>query len=312
MITIKKNLTMSYLPPLKSLHFFLVAGQSKNFKQAAVKLNVTQAAVSQQIRLLEENLQVKLFDRSNKQTVLTGKGIELLPFIQRAFSELSSGVNLITGDKNPQVLRISTTHSFSSLWLIPHLQEFQKLHPEIMVQIAPSTELVDFKQSNIDLAIRLGTGGNTELIQKKIYEDQLIFVASPTLITDIDKNSPKDVFRLPWIEDTSQGIRAAFETYCQSIKFRSETLTPIIQTNDALPLIDSAIQAQGFLLANRSLVFEHLSAGRLITLLNYTSKSPYSLYLVAPEQQFSWKKVKLFEEWLVPKLLSSFPDLSPV
>tara|TARA_R110000737_G_scaffold326531_1_gene340310 strand:- start:852 stop:1763 length:912 start_codon:yes stop_codon:yes gene_type:complete len=302
---------MSYLPPLKSLHFFLVAGQSKNFKQAAVKLNVTQAAVSQQIRLLEENLQVKLFDRSNKQTVLTGKGIELLPFIQRAFSELSSGVNLITGDKNPQVLRISTAHSFSSLWLIPHLQEFQKLHPEIMVQIAPSTELVDFKQSNIDLAIRLGTGGNTELIQKKIYDDQLIFVASPTLITGIDKNSPKDVFRLPWIEDTSQGIRAAFETYCQSIKFRSETLTPIIQTNDALPLIDSAIQAQGFLLANRSLVFEHLSAGRLITLLNYTSKSPYSLYLVAPEQQFSWKKVKLFEEWLVPKLLSSFPDLSP-
>ena len=149
---------MKYLPPLKSLQFFLAAGQSKNFKQAAEHLNVTQAAVSQQIRLLEENLQSKLFERTNKQTMLTEKGRNLLPFVQRAFEELSSGIQVVTGDPNPQILRISTVHSFSSLWLIPRLEEFQKLHPEIMVQLAPSSELIDFKQSNIDLAIRMGRG----------------------------------------------------------------------------------------------------------------------------------------------------------
>lgn len=303
---------MRYLPPLKSLQFFLVAGQAKNFKQAAEQLHVSQAAVSQQIRLLEQNLQTKLFDRTNKQTMLTDKGRELLPFIQSAFEQLSSGIKRITGDQNPQVLRISTAHSFSSLWLIPHLQEFQKLHPDIMVQIAPSTELIDFKQSNIDLAIRLGTGADTELLQKKIYDDHLIFVASPQLITGINKDDPEAIFRLPWIEDTSSGIRQRFDNYCQSININSETLTPIIQTNDALPLIDSAVQARGFLLVNRSLVMEHLSAGRLVKLLNYASKSPYSLYLVAPEQQFTWKKVQLFEDWLVPKLLASFATVKQI
>ena len=300
---------MKYLPPLKSLQFFLVAGQSKNFKQAAEQLHVTQAAVSQQIRLLEENLQSKLFERTNKQTMLTEKGRMLFPFIERAFSELSKGVEVVTGDPNPQILRISTVHSFSSLWLIPRLQEFQKLHPEIMVQLAPSGELIDFKQSNIDLAIRMGRGGYADLTQKKIYDDNLIFVASPKLLVDINKDDPEQIFRLPWIEDTSIGIQEAFQDYCNSVNFNCETLVPVIQTNDALPLIDSAVRDGGFLLVNSSLVIEHLRAGRLVKLLNYSIKSPYSLYLVAPEQQFSWKKVKLFEDWLVPKLLESFSDL---
>jgi len=299
---------MTYLPPLKSLQFFLVAGQSKNFKQAAEQLNVTQAAVSQQIRLLEENLQSKLFERTNKQTTLTEKGRMLLPFTQRAFEELTTGIQVVTGDPNPQILRISTVHSFCSLWLIPRLQEFQKLHPEIMVQLAPSGELVDFKQSNIDLAIRMGRGGYGDLTEKKIYDDNLIFVASPKLLVGIDKDDPEQVFGLPWIEDTSIGIQETFQDYCKSINFSYETLVPVMQTNDALPLIDSAVHERGFLLVNSSLVVEHIRAGRLVKLLNYAQKSPYSLYLVAPEQQFLWKKVKLFEEWLVPKLLKSFSE----
>jgi len=300
---------MKFLPPLKSLQFFLVAGQSKNFKQASEQLNVTQAAVSQQIRLLEERLQIKLFERTNRQTTLTEKGRTLLPFIQRAFEEFSSGVHAVTGDPNPQILRISTVHSFSSLWLIPKLEEFQRLYPEIMVQLAPSSELIDFKQSHIDLAIRMGRGGYSELTQKKIFDDNLIFVASPKLLAGIDKNKPEQVLSLPWIEDTSPGIQETLQEYCKSIHFNYETLVPVIQSNDALPLIDSAVKDLGFLLVNSSLVVEHLRDGRLVKLLNYSQKSPYSIYLVAPEQQFSWRKVKLFEDWLVPKVLESLSDL---
>ena len=74
-------------------------------------------------------------------------------------------------------------------------------------------------------------------------------------------------------------------------------------------MIDSAVQGRGFLLVNTSLVIEHLRTGRLVKLLNYSSESPYSLYLVAPEQQFTWNKVKQFESWIVPKLLESFSNL---
>jgi len=301
---------MRYLPPLKSLQFFLVAGQSKNFKEAATQLNVTQAAVSQQIRLLEDNLQSKLFERSNKQTVLTEKGRKLLPYIQRAFKELTSGIQVVIDDPNPNILRISIVHSFSSLWLTPRLDEFQKLHPEITVQLAPSSELIDFKQSNVDLAIRMGRGGSSaDVIQKKIFDDSLIFVASPKLIAGINKDDPEQVFSLPWLEDTSVGIQETIEAYCQNLNINYESLVPIIQTNDALPLIDSAVHDRGFLLVNSSLVVEHIRAGRLVKLLNYSCKSPYSLYLVAPEQQFLWSKIKLFEDWLVPKLLESFSDI---
>jgi LysR family glycine cleavage system transcriptional activator len=300
---------MKHLPPLKSLHFFLICGQQQSFKLAAQQLNVTQAAVSQQIRTLEGNLQVKLFDRTSKQTVLTEKGRELLPFMQRAFDELTKGITNLTGDSQPNILRISAVHSFTSLWLMPRLMDFQQNNPAFMVQVAPSSELVDFSKQNIDLAIRMGRGGYQNVEEKKILDDDLIFVASPTRLLNIDKNEPKQVFQLPWLEDTSIGLQEAFHAYCVKYAINTDKLLPIMQTNNALPLIENAVQGHGFLLVNRSLVIEHLRAGRLVTLLNYSAKSPYALYLVAPEQQFTWKKVQVFEQWLLPKIKESFDDL---
>lgn len=99
---------------------------------------------------------------------------------------------------------------------------------------------------------------------------------------------------MPWIEDTSEGKQETFQNYCKSIDFEFKTLVPVIQTNNALPLIDSAVQEHGFLLVNSSLVIEHLRTGRLVRFFDYSIKSPYTLYLVAPEQQFVWNKVKLF------------------
>ncbi|MFT4927085.1 MAG: LysR family glycine cleavage system transcriptional activator [Phenylobacterium sp.] len=300
---------MKYLPPLKSLQTFLAAAQNQSFKRAAEQLNVTQAAVSQQIRQLEQNLQLKLFDRSGKQTVLTEQGSKLLPYMQRGFEELSNGIQAVSGDPEPNVLRLSTLHSFTSLWLIPRLQEFQKLHPHIMVQLAPANELVDFKQSNIDLAIRMGRGGYTGLVEKKILNDNLIFVASPALVKDIDITNVQQVFALPWIDDTSRGIQECLLQYCQQMKVDRDSLKPIIQSSNAVPLIESAVEGRGVVMANSSLVVEHLRSGRLVTLLDFSCQSPYSLYLVAPEEQFGWQKVCLFEQWFTPKVAESFADL---
>ncbi len=299
---------MNYLPPLKSLQTFLIAGQCQSFKQAAAQLNVTQAAVSQQIRQLETHLQVKLFDRNSKQTVLTEAGSRLLPFMQRGFDALNEGVQALNGDPQPNVLRLSTLHSFTSLWLIPRLQTFQQLHPEIMVQLAPVNNLIDFKDANIDLAIRMGRGGYPGLVEKKILSDNLLFVASPALVKNIDITDPKQVFELPRMEDTTEGIHECFMTYCQQVKINPKK--PILQSASAMPLIEGAVEGHGFVMANSSLVVEHLRAGRLITLLNFVCQSPYSLYLVAPEQQFSWQKVRLFEQWFTPKVLASFADLA--
>lgn len=300
---------IKYLPPFKSLHFFCVAGQNQSFKKAAIELNVTQAAVSQQIRLLEEHLKLSLFDRSNKQTRLTEAGRRMLPFMQRGFDELRNGVQSVVGDPRPNVLRISTLHSFTSLWLIPRLHEFQRLYPDIMVQLAPVNDLVDFKQSDIDLAIRMGRGGYAPLIEKKILNDNLVLVANPELLFDIDKGDPDQVFALPWIDDTSRGIQETISLCCEQFGIDRQRLQPIMQASNAVPLIEEAVAGRGILMANSSLVADHLRSGRLVTLLNYHCKSPYSLYLVAPQSQFEWTKVQQFEQWFIPKVLESFSDL---
>ena len=206
---------MKQMPPLKSLQFFLLAAQHQSFKIAAQKLFVTQAAVSQQIRGLEEFLSCQLFERHAKKTVLTEQGRRLLPFVENGFGQLNQGVQAIVGDPQPKVLRLSTLHSFTSLWLIPRLHEFQTLYPEIMVQLAPSNDLIDFRQSGIDLAIRMGRGGYKGLAEKKILADHLLLVGSPELLRSIDASDPQQVFSLPWIEDTSRGIQEQLIHCCQ-------------------------------------------------------------------------------------------------
>ncbi|WP_342807794.1 LysR substrate-binding domain-containing protein [Alteromonas sp. M12] len=297
------------LPPLKSLHFFMVAAELSSFKLAAEKLFVTQAAVSQQIKLLESFLEQRLFERSNRQTQLTHAGELLLPYVQQGFSQFKTGLKVISGDANPNILRISTIHSFTSLWLLPRLLQFQKLHPELMVQLAPSNDLVDFNRGDIDLAIRMGQGGYKGLAEKKLVNDQLILVASPDVIAQQQINNPNVVFQLPWIEDTSPDVATVFETLCQTYAADIHGLTPSIRASNSVLLIENAVAGRGFTLVNKSLVADHLQNGSLLALLEFSYPSPYSLYLVAPAQNFEWQKVKLFESWFVPLVHQSFDNL---
>lgn len=298
------------MPPLKSLQFFMTAAQAGSFKTAAKQLNVTQAAVSQQIKQLEEYLDVRLFERNNRQTKLTGLGERLLPFIEQGFDQFKLGLQQISGDVSPHVLRISAIHSFTSLWLLPRLQEFQSMHPDIMVQIAPSNDLVDFGQAQVDLAIRMGRGNYPGLLAKPMVTDQLILVASSTLVDNEKKQDPAHVFALPWIEDTSTDVVPIFKQLCLQHQVNSEDITSVICTNNSVILIENALAGRGVTLINKSLVADHLRSGALVKLLDFSQPSPYSLYLAAPEHHFQWPKVKAFEAWMVPLVDQSFADLS--
>lgn len=300
---------MNYLPPFKSMHFFAIAGKHQSFKLAAQELHVSQAAVSQQIRLLEEYFQFPLFDRRNRKTVLTEQGTSLLPYVTRGFEQLTLGVKAVSGDQRPNTLRISTLHSFTSLWLIPRLQEFQDQYPDIMVQIAPTNTLNNFSDGDIDLAIRMGRGGYSGLQEKKILSDKLVLVCSPDLLLNIDADDVSAIFSLPWIEDTSSGIQGVFAQYCENNNIDQASMTPILRSSNAVPLIESAVAGRGFLMANSSLVADHLRTGRLVTVLDVSCSSPYSLYLVAPEHHFNWPKITAFEQWFIPKVSASFSDL---
>jgi len=296
----------TYLPPLKALHYFLIAGQLSSFKLASVQLNVTQAAISQQIKLLEAYFGFALFVRKTRQTQLSEKGRTLLPFIEQGFMSLQEGIQRLSGDRQPAILRISAINSFTSIWLLPRLHTFQSEHPDIMVQIAPTNDLVDFNSGDIDLAIRMGRGVYKGLKSKLLLDEEMLLIASPSIIDKDDALNHHKVFSLPWIEDTCNDVSLVFDALCRQHKVSTASVVPIIRADNSVTIIDNVMQGRGFALANRSLVLEQVKAGNLLTLLDFSYPSPYSLYLVGPEHNFEWEKVKVFERWLVPLLDKSF------
>lgn len=300
---------MKYLPPLKSLQYFMVAARHQSFKAAAQELYVSQAAVSQQIRHLESLLDVTLFKRHGQTTRLTEMGYALLPYMEKGFDALEQGVMSVMGDPEPNLLRLSAMHSFTSLWLLPRLEGFQQQHKDITVQLSPANQLVDFHDGVTDLAIRMGPGGYHPLVEKHLTRDELILVASPRLVKGIDVFSPDAVFSLPWVEDSSRDVQAAIDDCCHRYGVDRTGLLTVFKSDNSVPLIENALAGRGFALVNAGLAADHLFSGRLVRVLEYSFPSPYSLFLVAPAQHFRWPKVKAFEEWLTPRVRETYSDI---
>jgi len=285
------------LPPLKSLSFFLAAARHQSFKLAAEELNVTQAAVSQQIRLLEDNLQTQLFNRESKQTSLTLSGSQLFPFIEQAFSQISQGVSLLSSEPQPNVLNITSLHSITSLVLIPKIASFQQLYPELTIQFSPTNQVVDFKENTVDIAIRRGLGNYPGLESKLLVDDEVLLVASAALFSNAFP-SIDELLKQPLFIDVSSDIKPAYDTFCQQYNLSPTDFTIGLRTTDSVPVLEKTMAAQGIAFVSKSLVFEKIQAGTLINLFEFSTKSPISLYLVAPPHHFQWSKVKKFELWL--------------
>jgi len=291
---------MKNLPPLKSLNVFLSAAKNESFKAAAEQLYVTQAAVSQQIRLLEAHLGCQLFDRNSKQTRLNEKGLLLMPYIEQAFEQINHGVNAVSSEPNANELRITALHSVTSAILIPKISLFQDLNPKLSVQFCPNNKLDNFDSLDMDIAIRRGLGNYPGLESRKLIDDSIIMVVSPLLLSgEIDSER---VFKLPLLEDTSSDIKEVISACCAQYHIKTNQLKSKLKTTDALPIIQSAIAGQGFTFVSKVLVDEHIKNGHLINPLNYTFDSPRTLYLVAPPHHFKWDKVKRFEAWIMALL----------
>ncbi|PAJ75505.1 hypothetical protein CJF42_05045 [Pseudoalteromonas sp. NBT06-2] len=288
---------MKNLPPLKSLNVFLSAAKNESFKAAAEQLYVTQAAVSQQIRLLEEHLGCQLFDRNSKQTKLNKKGLLLMPYIEQAFEQISHGVNAVSLEPNANELRITALHSVTSTLLIPKISEFQELNPHLSVQFYPNNRLDSFENNDVDIAIRRGLGNYPGLESRKLIDDSIVMVVSPLIFKD-DEANPLNIFKLPLLEDISSDIQEAINSCCEQYNIQANKLTSKLKTTDSMPIIQSAVAGQGIAFVSKILVAEYIKNGHLINPLNYAFNSPRTLYLVALPHHFKWDKVKQFEKWI--------------
>jgi len=288
---------MKRLPPLKSLLAFRYAGEQLSFKAAAEQLHVTPTAISQQIKLLEEDLGTPLFKRKTRKVELTFDGNRLLPHVINAFSLLEQGVQQVLSDPDPHRLVMTALPSFSSRFLIPRLNNFYDQNPETKIHLQPSLSLASFSDDSLDLAIRFGRGDYAGLRSKLLLEDYSIPVCHPSLI-DANKDLRAQLEALPIVLDDSNDVIEFWDIFTRETGIHCNYHASALRVSDANMLIEALVGAQGFSLLRYSLAYELLDRGVLVSPLNVYLKSTYQYYLVAPTPHFDRPKVQQFERWL--------------
>ncbi|WP_067869204.1 LysR substrate-binding domain-containing protein [Neptuniibacter marinus] len=286
---------MTRLPPLKALRVFQFAAESGSFKLAAEKLNVTQAAISQQIKLLEDFFGEPLFLRLNREVRATPSAHRLLPYIQQAFALIEEGSKTLEQDSFSHQLKITSIPSFAAQWLIPKLGAFQTQHPDLSCFVSTSLDLHDFSDDSQDLAIRFGSGGFVGLEERMIANDYILPLCHPMLLEQLNRGE-RTIDEMPILLDSSQEL----ETLNNAFKAMfGGTSKVALQVKDSSLLMNAALNGQGVAPIRYSLAFELIQRGQLVCPVNFYWHSVFSYYLVAPEAYFQRHKVKVFSQWII-------------
>lgn len=294
---------MNRLPPLKSLQAFEAAGRHLSFTEAARELNVTPGAISQQIRLLEEFLEIKLFKRMNRLIVLTDVGQLFLPMISAGFEQFSEAVNLVRQRRSDGPLTITSAPSFVSKWLIPRLARFKSLHPNIDVRIDTSDRLVDFQHEDIDVGIRFGDGVYPELDTVFLFSFDLIPVCSPELIRE-GKGLKKvsDLKNYTLLHSNYDELDPGWPDWAMWLRVvNAEGVDSDhgIYFNQSDLLFQAAMEGQGVALLASVMAEPEIAAGRLVQ--PFTARLPVKLnyHLVTTPHKAGIEKVAAFREWVL-------------
>ena len=171
------------LPPLNALRAFEASARLNSMQRAAHELNVTPSAVSQQVQNLEQWVGFPLLERRARQVQANAEGRAYLTAVSAAFDQIAAATEELSAGRVPRSICITCTPGFAVQWLVPRLQQFQDLHPDIDVRIDASTRLLDLKVEQVDLAVRHGNGRYPGLVSEKLLDDDLVPVASPRLLT---------------------------------------------------------------------------------------------------------------------------------
>jgi LysR family transcriptional regulator, glycine cleavage system transcriptional activator len=285
------------LPSLNALKAFEAAARHESFTKAAGELFVTQGAVSQQVKSLEDLLGFKLFARGPKGLVLTLAARDYLEVVRDAFDRIALGTEKIFRQHQSAILTVSTSPDFAAKWLIHRLGRFSEQHPEIDLRITASLDHVDFLREDIDMAVRHGHGDWAGLEAVEMFKEMLFPVCSPDLLGA--RKLPlrqRDLTRFPLLHHTD---RTAWLTWLQSADPKVVgPLQGMIFNRDSL-LIDAAISGQGIALSRTTLCAWDVLHGRLIVPCEHSTALATSYWIVAPKATATAPKVTKFRQWLI-------------
>ena len=285
------------LPSLNALRAFEAAARHLSFTRAAEELNVTQAAVSHQIKSLEEDLGIPVFRRLNRALVLTGAGKTLFPAVSEAMAIMTSAVDSLHHQDQSGELTVTTMDSFAATWLVPRLGRFRTSNPDIDVRITTSDDRVDFARVNVDFAIRFGAGNWPGLNVERLMTEEVFPVCAPSLLeTGPPLTSPADLKNHTLLHDD---LREDWRMWLMATgqKDIDASKGPGYQHSNLVIL--AAEQGDGVALARSVLVQGALDSGRLVKPFDFALPGEFAYYMVCPQANLKRPKVKAFRKWLI-------------
>ncbi|HEY1396769.1 LysR substrate-binding domain-containing protein [Roseateles sp.] len=302
------NVPLEGLPSLKALRVFEVVARHLNFRLAAEELDVTQGAVAQQIRALEVELSIKLFERHPRGLTPTGAGAAYARRVRLALEEIAEATRLLRpGDRH---VTISVAPTIATKWLLPRLPRFAARHPDIDLRVLATERVSSFHSEGVDLSIRCGRppfGPGVEA--RLLLENDLIAVGSPAMLAGAQALTPKRLANGPLIHDghdswpaflAQLGVTSSPAKSSKGIRFNQTGLA-----------IDAAIAGQGLALTGRFFIESDLAAGRLVQVTPQVLHLGLDYYLVSPRRGRSEAPLEDVAAWLVEEAANPIQGCNP-
>ena len=282
--------------PIGPLRAFDVAARHLNLSAAAQEMNVTHAAVSRQVKQLEERLGVKLFERLPRGLKLTAHGALLAEGTRQAFDRLASAVEDVSIPAVRRKLTISTFASFAARWLMPRIGGFSELFPDADLQVITDARLVDFAREDVDIGIRFGSGKYPGLHVIPLFKPQEIVVCAPELL----KRGPpvrqySDIKHYTLLHDDSH---RSWIRWLDRVGAKGVNPRRGIICGDRNSMLQAALAGQGLALASEVFAAADLEAGRLVKVFDVEVTSPYAIYAVCLPRRLNDPIISGALDWL--------------
>jgi LysR family transcriptional regulator, glycine cleavage system transcriptional activator len=295
---------IEHFPGLRSLRAFAASARHLSFSKAAEEIGVTPAAISHQIKEIEDQLRVSLFIRNSRTMTLTREGEILAIAAQESLETLSRAVKRVKRLENRNQIKVSSSPSLAAKWLVPRLDDFLGLVPGADVRLDVSSMLVDFERDDIDIAIRFGEGKYPGMDSVLLFQDTVFPVCSPSIITkETPLSQPRDLLKhklihldydlqssAPWPNWKMWMAAAGIKDFDEraGLHFRQTSLT-----------VQAAIDGMGVALGDSNLVADDLAAGRLVKPFELALSTPpqFAYYIITPRNAPPNPLVGLFRDW---------------
>jgi len=285
------------LPPLATLRAFEAAARHASFKQAASELGVTPTAISHQIRLLEETLALRLFDRRTRQVVLTREGRELYPVLRDGFDAFAEALDRVS-KRRRSVVTLSATTSFTARWLVPRVASFRQRYPTVDLSLHASDDPVDFRTGIADAAVRYGRGPFPDLTSTWLMANRFAPVCSARLgLKTLDDMRHVTLLHSRWRHPNAD--TPTWRRWFDAAGVEGVDTDAGISFNDDGHAVQAAVAGQGVALLSLVLVADDLASGVLVQPFG-PAIDGYDFHLVHPVT--TRPEVRMLSEWLLDAL----------